>query len=364
MNILFRTIVFIFSICCLVPLTGCAEEDPAEVREFSIKYFRHKLFDLTFVDPMTGWICGDYGLIWKTADGGNTWKPLKSQTILPLRGISFTDNNRGWAVGDQGTILHTEDGGEVWTKQDSGITEHLQDVVFLNDTTGIAIGVFAALVQTEDGGAHWSDISSRIKEEEKELQFFITEGDDSEEETEEMIEDEDIDFMEEGMPVLEPLLNDIFFVNDQTGWIVGEEGSIFYTRNAGKTWKQQKSGSQDDLFAVYFKNPQEGWITGLNGLLLHTQNSGEVWEKQQCPVEESLFGIVVTETQGYAVGNAASMVATSDGGKTWLEFTPRDLVLYSWFRALEKVDGKFFAIGGLGTVLICDDENQTWRQIL
>jgi photosystem II stability/assembly factor-like uncharacterized protein len=266
-------------------------------------------------------------------------------------------------VGDQGMVLHTTDGGETWKKQDSGITEHLQDVLFLNENTGMAIGVFASLILTEDGGAHWMDISDRVKEEEKELQFFITDEEAAEAEQDAQSE-EDVDFLEDGMPVLEPLLNDIFFIDEQTGWIVGEEGSIFHTQNAGKTWMKQKSKSSRDLFAVYFKNKQEGWITGLNGLLLHTRDGGRTWNRQDCPVDESLFGIVVGGHRGYAVGNAASMITTDDGGKTWQEFTPGDIVLYSWFRALEKVNGKFIALGGLGTILICEDGKEDWRQIL
>lgn len=211
------------------------------------------------------------------------------------------------------------------------------------------------------GGAHWENISAKIKEEEKEFQFFIEEGAGSEEENTEA--GEDLDFLEEGMPVLEPLLNDIFFVDSRNAWIAAEEGNIFHTPDAGKTWVKQMSPSNDDLFAVYFKDSQEGWITGLNGLLLHTIDGGATWTRQDSPVKESLFGIVVAGDRGYAVGNAATMITSADGGVTWEEFTPSDLVLYSWFRAIQQVDGKFISIGGLGTVLIGDDTGN-WRQIL
>lgn len=362
MNYLFRALLLFLSIFCLFPLSGCGDENPAEVRDFRVKYFRHKLFNQDFVDASHGWVCGDYGLIWKTTDGGSTWLPLNSGTILPLRGISFTDRNKGWAVGDQGVIVHTSDGGKTWERQESGITEHLQDVEFLNAKTGIAVGVFAALLKTDDGGVHWSDISAKVKEEEKEFQFFIGEGAGSEGE-EDADAGETLDFLEDGMPVLEPLLNDIFFVDSRNGWIAAEEGNIFYTPDAGTTWEKQKSPFKEDLFSVFFKDPQEGWITGLNGLLLHTTDGGTTWQKQDCPIEESLFGIVVTNERGYAVGNAASMMATKDGGVTWEEFTPSDLVLYSWLRSIHHVEGKFIAIGGLGTILIGDD-SENWRQAL
>ncbi len=365
MNYHKSTALLLLCWCGLVLFSGCGEESPAEVRDFRVKYFRHKLFDVDFVDSANGWVCGDYGLIWKTADGGQSWKPQKSGTILPLRGISFSDVNNGWAVGDQGTIVHTADGGKTWERQNSGIQEHLQEVTFLNNQTGFTIGVFASFLRTEDGGQHWTDISAWIKEPEKEQQFFITEGEGAPAEEEAPASEMgQLDFLEEGMPVLEPLLNRIYFLDDQMGWIAAEEGNIFHTSDGGKSWQKQKSGTSEDLFSVYFKNAQEGWITGLNGTLLYTQDGGETWTRQECPIEESLFDIVVTRSLGYAVGNAAAMIRSNDGGKTWEAFTPGDIVLYSWFRAIQEIEGKFVAVGGLGTILILQPGSDDWRQVL
>ena len=355
--------ILLLCLLTLVMLSGCGNENPAQVRDFRIKYFRHKLYDVHFSDDRNGWICGDYGLIWKTTDGGNTWAPLTSGTILPLRGLSFSDAQNGWAVGDQGTILHTKDAGATWKRQEAGTSEHFLDVAFLDDRTGFAIGVFATLLQTEDGGEHWENISERVKEKEKEFQFFIDEEGTTKEDEEALTEGE-IDVSEEGMPVLEPLLNRIFFLDKAQGWIVAEEGNIFHTKDRGKSWAKQDSGAVADLFSVYFKNPEEGWITGLNGLLLHTMDGGEHWESQPCPVNETLFSIVVTEKRGYAVGNAASIITTTDGGKTWEPFALENIVLYSWLRDLKYVEKKFIAIGGLGTILINDTSGEDWRQVL
>jgi photosystem II stability/assembly factor-like uncharacterized protein len=245
-------------------------------------------------------------------------------------------------------------------KQESGIEEDLMEVKFLDSQTGLAIGVFASLLRTEDGGGNWQDISQVIKGKEEEVQYFITQADIKQ--AGEEVETE-VDMLEEGMPVLEPLLNDILFVDSETGWIVGEEGNVFHTKDGGKSWVKQESGSKEDLFSVYFKNSQEGWITGLNGLLLHTEDGGATWKRQECPIEESLFGIVVSDSLGYAVGNAASMMRSTDGGKTWETFMPAGITLYSWLRSLDSIDGKFVAIGGLGTILIFDNEDWNWKQI-
>ena len=356
----------LFSLLCLsmsFSFYGCADETPSMTRDFRIKYWRHKLFNVRFVDDKNGWISGDYGLIWRTQDRGNTWQPQKSGTILPLRGISFSDTKNGWAVGDQGLIIHTSDGGNTWVKQESGIKEHLQKVNFLDARKGFAIGVFASFLRTKNGGETWEDISQQIKEPEKEVEWFIDEAG-TEQPAEEEAETEEFDIIEEGMPVLEPLLNDIFFVDSQTGWIVAEEANIFHTKDGGETWLKQESGAKEDLFGVFFKDAQEGWITGLNGLLLHTSNGGTTWEEQECPVEDSLFAIRISGSRGYAVGNATAMMTTADGGKTWQPFSPEGIVLFSWFRDLTTIQGRFVAIGGLGTILISDTEGQDWKEIV
>jgi photosystem II stability/assembly factor-like uncharacterized protein len=61
--------------------------------------------DISFVGDNNGWLCGDYGKIYTTSDGGNTWSVSPSGSTKYLRGIQFTSSNQGWAVGYSGTIL-------------------------------------------------------------------------------------------------------------------------------------------------------------------------------------------------------------------------------------------------------------------
>ena len=36
----------------------------------------------------------------------------------------------------------------------------------------------------------------------------------------------------------------LFFTDADTGWVVGWKGIIFHTKDGGKTWKPQKSGTK------------------------------------------------------------------------------------------------------------------------
>ncbi len=72
---------------------------------------KNGMYKIRFVNPNTGWICGEHGIIIKTTDGGTTWASQVSNLELDLFSIFFTDENNGWAVGQDGIIIHTGNGG-------------------------------------------------------------------------------------------------------------------------------------------------------------------------------------------------------------------------------------------------------------
>ena len=66
-----------------------------------------------------------------------------------------------------------------------------------------------------------------------------------------------------------------FFIDD-TGWIVGEDGFIKKTTNAGLDWIQQTSGTTITLRSVQFIDQNTGWICGDSGLLSKPQMVGKI----------------------------------------------------------------------------------------
>jgi photosystem II stability/assembly factor-like uncharacterized protein len=76
-------------------------------------YNRHEdLFAVSFPNETEGWACGDWGVIWHTGDGGQTWKAQKSGTDSTFSTIIYNDSQTGWVVGNDRTIHHTTDGGQ------------------------------------------------------------------------------------------------------------------------------------------------------------------------------------------------------------------------------------------------------------
>ncbi len=67
---------------------------------------------LFFLDDSLGWMITEGG-IWRSEEAGRSWKKIKSQKNL--LDIHFLDAQRGFAVGAGKTAIRTVDGGKKWT---------------------------------------------------------------------------------------------------------------------------------------------------------------------------------------------------------------------------------------------------------
>jgi photosystem II stability/assembly factor-like uncharacterized protein len=101
-------------------------------------------------------------------------------------------------------------------------------------------------------------------------------------------------------------------------WMVGYNGTILHSADGGKTWQQQISPLEIDLFDVFFTDDKNGWIVAKYGNAFHTTDGGETWEKVETGTRERLFSVYFTDdTFGWAVGSKGIIIHTADGGKTW-----------------------------------------------
>ena len=112
--------------------------------------------------------------------------------------------------------------------------------------------------------------------------------------------------------------NKMCFINETTGWIVGDGGIIRKTTNGGETWQTQNSYSTLSLTAVRFLTPSLGWIAGGN-TILKTSNGGDDWTITVVPGATNLNYLYFTDSNhGFATSYYQSLLfQTSDGGLTW-----------------------------------------------
>jgi photosystem II stability/assembly factor-like uncharacterized protein len=124
------------------------------------------LYDVEFATPEHGWVVGEFGAIFATADGGKTWTAEKSPVESTLFGVHFVDARTGWATGIGEVLLHTSDGGETWRRLQvpgrEGFALGIYDVA-VQGKVGWAIGESGLLLRTIDGGETWARVELPIR---------------------------------------------------------------------------------------------------------------------------------------------------------------------------------------------------------
>jgi len=147
-----------------------------------------------FINNDTGWVGGkrgNTGLLYKTTNGGLTWNTQWPFTTsnYPIS-IRFVSPDTGWVSGFAGLILKTTDGGDNWIIQKQG-GYRFYKIYFLNKLKGYAVSSDTYL-ETTDGGDDWIEKTIIPKE--------------------------------------YPSYFDLFFLNENLGWLINRNGILFTTK--------------------------------------------------------------------------------------------------------------------------------------
>jgi photosystem II stability/assembly factor-like uncharacterized protein len=114
-------------------------------------------------------------------------------------------------------------------------------------------------------------------------------------------------------------LNGVWFANTNTGYTVGNAGTILKTVNGGTNWTTQSSGTPNHLFGVYFLNINTGWAAGDVGIVLKTTNGGTNWVIQVSNTIYQLHHIsFINSSTGYICGWYGTIIKTTNGGSGWV----------------------------------------------
>ena len=282
------------------------------------QYFKgtdESLHSVYFLDADTGWIAG-FGIILKTTDGGNNWI-VQRPIPMNLNSIFFANADTGWAVGDVGAILRTTDGGDSWDVAfdvgGSTLFNHHWSVFFTNPLVGWTAGSIAKdgkVLRTINGGKTWTSQNINVNN----------------------------------------WLTSIYFIDENTGWTVGNVGKVFKTQDSGAAWELQYSDSTKLLRSVYFIDENTGWVVGEGGLILKTIDGGANWKLQNSGTVAFLRSIkFIDENNGWAVGDKSVILHTVDGGKNWkLQTSTTDKNLYSVFFVDDKTG---WIVGSEGVIM-------------
>ena len=269
--------------------------------------------------------------------GQGGWNDVTPAGTNPgFYGVYVLDSENIWVVGEEGTIINTTDGGTTWNEVNFPVTYSLYNVEFISADTGWVAGDNESdteVMRTTDGGSSW-DIQTidNNPESNNDLKFI------------------------KGSPGESP-----------RGFLTAGLSHVWRTDDFGENWDSSPIGGcgSGDLESIYFINKDEGWFVGTPSAveevsIVHTTDGGETFDIQTNPTDPDikLNGVCFADNQhGLAVGNAGTILSTSDGGQNW-EIRTYNYTL--WFSVYLSQSGKAWAVGHNGSIAYSTDWGYTW----
>jgi len=120
-------------------------------------------------------------------------------------------------------------------------------------------------------------------------------------------------------------LRNLHFIDAQTGWAAGEDGTIIHTANGGDSWIVQNSTVQSFIVDIFFINENLGWALAFRDvfpfgtIILKTTNAGVTWIAEDYPDENAFMNTVFffDSLNGWIGGTY--IAGTTNGGVTWVK---------------------------------------------
>jgi len=147
---------------------------------------------------------------------------------------------------------------------------------------------------------------------------------------------------------------------------VGGHGDILVSAD-GKKWQQVPVPADTTLTRVRFLDGTHGWAVGYDGTVLATSDGGKTWALQQFDAAwgRPYFDILFFDTDnGLLAGANGTLKKTSDGGKTW-DAVSSDVFADNpnLYNLIKLGDGSLLIAGERGFMARSTDKGANWTQL-
>lgn len=225
-----------------------SDADGADFRQATSVPVRSTLTAVFFVDEKTGWAVGQWGVVLRTDDAGESWTLQRHDTSVdqPLFSVFFRDRQRGYAVGLWSLVIATADGGKTWTpvkippppgakKADRNLLK-----IFANRMGTLFVAAEQGMILKSYDGENWSYITTGYKG-----SFWTG-----------------------------------IVLNNGTLLVGGLRGTIYRSADDGRSWREAKSGFKSSI-TDFAEAGGKVYAAGLDGVLLESDDGGATFKGSQ-----------------------------------------------------------------------------------
>ena len=107
-------------------------------------------------------------------------------------------------------------------------------------------------------------------------------------------------------------LKAIFFTGKNSGWIVGDNGTLLH--KAENSWITEQKPTSNNLNSIFMINEKDGWAVGGKGTIIHF--NGQKWENIESPTNKNLNSVSFSDSEnGIAVGDNGVIITYEN--KNW-----------------------------------------------
>ncbi|HEY5746944.1 MAG TPA: YCF48-related protein [Chryseolinea sp.] len=305
------------------------------------------IYGIFFLDLDRGFATGMRGRILKTVDGGKSWTPY-ALTYNKITQIDFTSDQTGYAIAG-GDLIKTVNKKD-WQRINAPISgQRTARFDFLNDNLGFASAGYYAnrIMKTTDGGKSWTQIYyntylsgdfSTVKFRDENTGFISWGG---------TVTQKTTDGGATWKTVASVGLADLQFLNADVGYARTASyypSGIYKTINGGETWTIAKEGDTG-INALCFVDELTGYYVGEGNTVFKTANGGTTWQKLNTEYADYDDVHFVSKDYGYILDEYGYLQVTKDGGASWTDIPS------SYSQLIEVQGTDIYVAGEYGSIL-------------
>lgn len=260
------------------PEAGIPETDDETLGSWKRVLMRTEftLWDVTCTDSLFCHAVGDYGVIIRSTDGGESWTQKLSPNQFALRNIHFFDDSTGIVAGFRGSCFRSTDRGESWQAVALGTEATLPGMSVVGNTVWLS-GEEGILFRSTDRGVTWTRLESGT----------------------------------------DLMLDAISFADSRHGWASSVQRTMLRTTDGGDTWTEQDIDAFLPVTTIVARSATECWAAGQHGLLLRTLDGGASWQRIEAYETDYVTITFDSCGTGWAVGRRGAIVRGERDNLHW-----------------------------------------------